>query len=316
MEALIRDLLAQLGTTLDPPLPHTPCPGMTLLGRLSTPPGTRSGPRLEVGTHVWHAYDGWAPLDDLEIERWLVDAPEGTHWLLSERRLRLERRPRRDGVSFDIWGPERFAQWLGEAVLNGDLNAAVPAPVIEAAAEEEVERVPLTPETEGPTALLPQVDPQSTLRAHGLTSAEARPVLLCARIWSITGILRGPGEAAERHWWQLLEDPFTGEIDHLGQAGQMDHIPGIARLEPTRWVDQAELAPRLAGFCEERRHVTVTEGSGELQVQGSVLHWWRLDPSSAELTPRLAFLPAWQVRVPDRGLALLHGLTGQLLPMP
>ena len=44
-------------------------------------------------------------------------------------------------------------------------------------------------------------------------------------------------------------------------------------------------------------------------------HWWKLDPSSAEMTPRLALLPAWQIRIPERGIALIHGLNGQLIPM-
>jgi len=34
------------------------------------------------------------------------------------------------------------------------------------------------------------------------------------------------------------------------------------------------------------------------------------------MTPRLALLPAWQIRIPERGFALVHGLTGQLIPMP
>ena len=87
-------------------------------------------------------------------------------------------------------------------------------------------------------------------------------------------------------------------------------------MEPQLWVDESEIAPKLASLCEERRHYTVTESSGSSQVQGSVLHWWKLDPSSAEMTPRLALLPAWQIRIPERGFALVHGLTGQLIAMP
>ena len=111
MESLIRDLLTQLGAALDSPPPHTPCPGISLLGVLSNPPATRSGPKLSIGTHVWHAHDGWAPLDNLEIERWLVDTPSGAHWLLSERPLRLEHKPSRSDVEYEVWGPDRFAQW-------------------------------------------------------------------------------------------------------------------------------------------------------------------------------------------------------------
>ena len=141
MESLIRDLLTQIGASLDPPPSHTPCPGISLLGILDQPPATRGGPKLSIGTHVWHAHDGWAPLDHLEIERWLVDAPTGSHWILSERPLRLEQRPQRTDVDYDVWGPDRFAQWLGDAILNGDLNASVPQTIPSTVVEtEEVDR--------------------------------------------------------------------------------------------------------------------------------------------------------------------------------
>ena len=317
METLIRDLLMQLGASLEPPPTHVPCPGISLLGILKQAPATRSGPTLSAGTHVWHAHDGWAPLDNLEVERWLVDAPNGAHWLLSERPLRLENQPRRQGVEYDVWGPNRLAQWLGEAVLNGDLNASIPQNAPESAVEtEDVERTQTAMKDDGPTALRPLIELEATLEELTLTHAEPRPILLSARIWSVTGILRGPENAAERQWWQLLEDPFTGEIDHIGSVETLDFIPKLERIEPNQWVGESEIAPKLASLCEERRHYVVTESTGSSQVQGSVLHWWKLDPSSAEMTPRLAFIPAWQIRIPERGTAIVHGLTGQLIAMP
>jgi len=317
MESLIRDLLFQLGASLAPPPLHTPCPGISLLGVLSNPPTTRSGPKLSVGTHVWHAHDGWAPLDNLEIERWLVDSPSGSHWLLSERPLRLEQKPKRSDVQYEVWGPNELAQWLGNAVLNGDLNASVPQNVPSTIVEiEDVERTTPSINKTGPSALRPQFELENVLERLTLSHAEPRPILLSARIWVVTGILRGPGDSADRQLWELLEDPFTGEIDHIGKIETLDFIPKLERIEPSSWISKSEIAPKLASLCDERRHYTVTESSGVSQVQGSVLHWWKLDPSSAEMTPHLALLPAWQLRIPDRGMAIVHGLTGQLIPMP
>ncbi|MDP6906995.1 MAG: hypothetical protein QF440_06210 [Candidatus Thalassarchaeaceae archaeon] len=320
MEGLIRDLLAQLGAIISPAPPHPPCPGINLLGIISTPPGTRSAPDLPSGTHLWHAYDGWAPLDSLEIERWLVDAPEGTHWLLSERVLRMENQPSRRDVNYDVWGPDRFAQWLGEAILNGDLNASIPDSIPQSVPgtvfEEEslgLERRLISTE---PSALRPIVKLESIIQNLGQSNVNPRPVLLNARIWSVTGILRGPNDAAERQWWELLEDPFTNEIDHLGKVEVLDFIPKLHQFQPNSWQDESILAPHLASLCEERRHFTITEKSGTSQVQGSVLHWWKLDPSSAEMIPRLALLPAWQITIPSRGDVLIHGLTGEIVPLP
>ncbi|MBJ84775.1 MAG: hypothetical protein CMB52_04585 [Euryarchaeota archaeon] len=315
MESLIRDLLKQLGATLESAPPHVPCPGITLLGVLSRPPVTQNGPKLSTGTHVWHAHDGWAPLDNLEIERWLVDAPAGVHWMLSERPLRLEQRPTQEGVDYEVWGPERFAQWLGNAILNGDLNATIPTSLIQSSEITEAEHVKPVQVELGPTAFRPQVELQTVLEKLALTHAEHRPVLLSGRVWTITGILRGPENAAERGWWELVEDPYSGEILQLEGIEKLDFIPNLERMEPDSWPDESQVAPHLAKMCEERRHYVVTESSGTHQVQGSVLHWWKLDPSSAEMTPRLALLPAWQIRIPERGIALIHGLNGQLIPM-
>ena len=315
MESLIRDLLRQLGATLDSAPSHVPCPGINLLGVLSRPPAAQTSPTLIAGTHVWHAHDGWAPLDNLEIERWLVDAPVGKHWLLSERPLRLEQRPTRANVDYDIWGPERFAQWLGNAVLNGDLNASTSSNLVHEDEEETLGHSNPVQVEMGPTALRPQTELEPVLEKLGLSHADHRPVLLSARLWTVTGILRGPEDAAERGWWELIEDPFTGEIHPFDGQDKLDFIPNLERMEPDMWPEQSQVAPHLAKMCEERRHYVVTESSGTHQVQGSVLHWWKLDPSSAEMTPRLALLPAWQIRIPERGMALIHGLTSQLIPI-
>ena len=315
MESLIRDLLKQLGASLEPAPPHVPCPGINLLGLLSRPPAAQSIPTLTAHTHVWHAHDGWAPLDNLEIERWLVDAPAGKHWLLSERPLRLDQKPTRANVDYDVWGPERFAQWLGHAILNGDLNANIPSNLITIDENQNLQYSDPVDEESGPTAIRPKIELESVLEKMALSNVEHRPVLLSARIWAITGILRGPEDAAERGRWELIEDPFLGEIHQFEAQEKLDFIPNLERLEPNAWLEQSQVAPHLAKMCEERRDYVVTESSGSNQVQGSVLHWWKLDPSSAEMTPRLVLLPAWQIRIPDHGVAIVHGLNGQLVPM-
>ena len=317
MESLIRDLLSQLGASLDSPPLHPPCPGISLLGILTNPPQTRHGSLLKSGTFVWHAHDGWAPLDNLEIERWLVDAPEGDHWLLSERPLRVEKKPVKSGVEYRLWGPEKFGQWLGDAILNGDLVANIPRKISvnnEGGSENAPVRNAHDSTETGPCALRPQVNLEDVLDKLNLRNVEPRPVLLRSRIWSVTGILRGPDDAAERQWWTFLEDSFSGEIDNLTSVEALDFIPELEHLSPPAWSNEVDIIPRIANLCEERRHYSVTESSAGQKVKGSVLHWWKLDPSSAEMNPRLALLPAWQIRLANY-TAIVHGLTGALIPL-
>ena len=77
----------------------------------------------------------------------------------------------------------------------------------------------------------------------------------------MTGTLRGPENAADRQGWEFLEDPFTGEIELIGDVETLDFIPNLERIEPKVWIDESEIAPKLANLCEERRHYTVTESS-------------------------------------------------------
>ncbi len=316
MESLIRDLLSQLGASLDPPPIHQPCPGISLLGVLTNPPRTRSGSSLKTGTLVWHAHDGWAPLDNLEIERWLVDVSAGDHWLLSERPLRIEKKPMKQGVDYQLWGPEKFGQWLGDAILNGDLVASIPRKITSDNTDDTTNVIRPPPETvdEGPCALRPQINLEDILDKLNLRNVQPRPVLLRSRIWSVTGILRGPDDAAQRQWWTFLEDSFTGEIVRLESVETLDFIPELEHLSPNSWAVESDIIPQIAGLCEERRHSVITESAAGQKVTGSILHWWKLDPSSAEMSPRLALLPAWQIRLPDY-TAVVHGLTGSLIPL-
>ena len=73
----------------------------------------------------------------------------------------------------------------------------------------------------------------------------------------------GPKDAAERGWWELIEDPFLGEIHQLETLEKLDFIPNLERIEPKIWPEQAQIAPHLAKRCEERRHYVVTESSGQ-----------------------------------------------------
>jgi len=62
-------------------------PGINCLGIIESISDSSAGCPVDVGTHVWHAQPGWAPIDRMELERWMVDAPDGSHWLVSERKL-------------------------------------------------------------------------------------------------------------------------------------------------------------------------------------------------------------------------------------
>ena len=121
MEDLILGLLRHRGAILESNPLAIGTPSIRPLGRISEPPiGLNNGP-ARVHTTVWHVPDGWTILDRVELDRWIVDALSGQHWILSERPLSPNLRvPEKFGVDFEIWGPDKLSNWLGEAILSGE----------------------------------------------------------------------------------------------------------------------------------------------------------------------------------------------------
>ena len=103
MEDLIVGLLRHRGAILESNPLAIGTPSIRPLGRISEPPiGLNNGP-ARLHTTVWHVPDGWTILDRVELDRWIVDALPGEHWILSERPLAPNlRRPEKSGVDSEI----------------------------------------------------------------------------------------------------------------------------------------------------------------------------------------------------------------------
>ena len=88
-------------------------------------------PELEEDTgssvHVWHVPKAIIPVGVTEAERWLVDAPSGPHWILSEREFEDQAKEILSSkLKIELWNPDVLSRGIGEAVLRGDLEAKIP----------------------------------------------------------------------------------------------------------------------------------------------------------------------------------------------
>ena len=88
-------------------------------------------PELEEDTgssvHVWHVPKAIIPVSVAEAERWIVDAPSGPHWILSEREFEDQAKEILSSkLKIELWNPDVLSRWIGEAVLRGDLEAKIP----------------------------------------------------------------------------------------------------------------------------------------------------------------------------------------------
>ena len=135
-----------------------------------------------------------------EIERWLVDAPQGNHWFLSERNLTSQSElllSKLDNIQF--WDSPLFSSWIGKAVLNGDLesilntktDAVITQDFSKSFYNQNVETI----------FLRPIVDLESWLDNRGWATMNTIPIVLECKLWRISGSLVGPGGEIESNNW-------------------------------------------------------------------------------------------------------------------
>ena len=75
---------------------------------------------------IWYAPSEILPITRSELDRFEIDAPGGFHLILSERPTHSDCDPINE-TKFRIVSPDQVSQWIGSAVLSGDLVAsAVP----------------------------------------------------------------------------------------------------------------------------------------------------------------------------------------------
>ena len=126
MSISISSVLDELGIMIKPAGIVSMTPGINCIGVIESITDFELNCPVAIGSFVWHAESGWAPIDRMELERWLVDSPAGNHWLISERRLvELDRIPTRDGLDLVLWSADDLAKWLGHAILSGRLKLSI-----------------------------------------------------------------------------------------------------------------------------------------------------------------------------------------------
>ena len=91
------------------------------------------------------------------------------------------------------------------------------------------------------------------------------PVLLMARLWSISGNLQGPNGEIESGEWTILEDPWSKTISPLNGPQSLQHAPVLRSIEPPvgNWITPERINEELAKVIGERRRGKDTgEGTG------------------------------------------------------
>ena len=317
MSFSISTVLDELGIVIKPAGIVCMTPGINCIGIIDSISEFELNCPVPLGSYVWHAEPGWAPIDRMELERWLVDSPAGTHWLISQRRLvELERIPTREGLELVLWGANDIAQWLGHGVLTGRLKLSIHENDLQSMGTITQRAQKSTPPPINVVTLKPKVVLTEMLSQRGYERLQVRPILIEGREWDIDGYLIGPEDTRERNRWTLIEDPFTGQLTRKGDVEELQYSPHLETITPKSWKSIEMIRSELPSVCEERRHWQISQPSSDGEIQGSILHWWRIDESTAELTNSPILIPGWEVEFPDTGWMFVHGLSGEILNSP
>ena len=307
VDGAVRDLLALRAVQLRPANNIPKVHGFRCMGLAERVPELDEGPGSSV--HVWHVHSDILPISMAEIERWSVDAPGGRHWILSERFFPEDILDSVDSsVDVVIWGPERMARWIGEAVLSGDLVAHSP----DMEPETDTEGATSGTEPVGPRRTLrPLVDLDSWLVQRGWEGVNTTPVLMSAKLWVISGSLVGPEDEGENEVWQVLEDPWSSSLTIYDPNEELDYPPRLRVVTPLKmsWRDIRELPPELLRLLDSRKQGEPDSNDGP--VRSVMLEWWRFNSETAELTESPVTIPGWVLEVEGAPTQVLHGRNGR-----
>ncbi|MED5231123.1 MAG: hypothetical protein VYB30_01980 [Candidatus Thermoplasmatota archaeon] len=259
--------------------------------------------------HVWHIPKAILPVSVAEAERWLVDAPSGAHWILSEREFDEQASELLSSkLKIELWSPDILSRWIGEAVLRGDLHAKIPQTEIpEIQIEENIA-------IEDPNKLVilpPIVDLDEWCIQRGIEHVDAKPILLQARIWNITGALVSPEGDREEGNWSVLEDPWANRLESYDSDKTLKNSPNLRTIKAleNKWLNDVDLRVMLIGILEARRQKEedATEGSS---VRSTMLERWSFDSERAILEEIPSAIPGWLLDH-EGGIELLHSRNGR-----
>lgn len=325
MGLALEDLLSAIGAELDranPPL--TPPGALRWVGRLILSPRILDDVGIRDGHHVWTSGPGWVVLDSLDIERWCVDAPSGNHLIVCERdEMNCSSVPEISGVSVTLWSPGDYTSMIGKAVLQGDIpiSSTESPPVVESKPAEQDLPSATLPTTPMPPsgidlAVAPRVDVAQLMEERGRHGLALHPVMLDTTLWVVEGELVGPdGIRANNRWW-IIEDSFTGECRAVEPFDTLHKVPNLEVISPPSHLDEAGMRHRLSALLDERRAEELSDTESEQTAMGGLLRWWRLDTEKSHLTRYRLLLPAWLGRMPLDGMRIVHGWSGEELPLP
>ena len=160
--------------------------------------------------------------------------------------------------------------------------------------------------------LNPVIEIKEWSSQRGMDGFSSTPILLRARLWSVSGELKGPDGERESGEWVILEDPWSKTVSLMNDIHNLRQAPILRTIEPqnSNWLTPDRINQELSKAIEERRR----GGSGEISDSGTVrsmlLQKWSLDSETARIADCNIMIPGWLIHFESE--KILHGRNGRL----
>tara|TARA_B100001769_G_C22088704_1_gene587084 strand:- start:460 stop:1374 length:915 start_codon:yes stop_codon:yes gene_type:complete len=277
------DLLKSLDVEMEKQFPLSSLSGIIKWKMRIVEPGILNLDGIEKGTNVWHAGNGYAPLDLNTINSWRYGLPEGKHLLICMRPMLFDLRDLSQEtdakIEISIWNKEIFAQRVGEAYLSGFLQTKQP---IETENTESIEKDILNERflSEDSIILMTGTKKIEDTDFNQLELKTRRPILLKAKLEIVKGTLIGPNETKKIKRILLITD----RVDLLTEYELLDVQPLFDSVELTgpENIDYGDL-------LSERIQTPSKTG-------GTFLRWWKFNVETMDVTSKEALVLCVRLR--------------------
>tara|TARA_B100001142_G_scaffold328812_1_gene389980 strand:+ start:9749 stop:10690 length:942 start_codon:yes stop_codon:yes gene_type:complete len=262
---------------------------------------------------IWYIREGITELNIFEVERWSVDAPPGSHLIISQRTLNSKLCNYTDDKNeIFFWGPYELSLWLGRAVLDGELDISVPTSQIN---DENFNSIIMANQsTYSPILTLkPNKDISTILSNNSYSQSHNTPVLIHCKLWKIDGELVSPEGLVEKQYWEIIEDPWESNFILLSENDLLNNTPSLQIISPrvNSWKEEPEVINSITPIINEKRQGK-PKTSG-LLTQSMIVQNWIFNPKNSHFSSTKIFIPGWLVNNKDRHL--IHGITGNMHTM-
>ncbi len=272
MEGAIRAILERRGISIECSESEQIVSGFEYLGM--APRVSETGLDGEQ-VHIWLITQNILPLSENELIRWSFEAPQGKHWLLSQRETPTNHVDI-DGCDYVIWDPQTFSETKSAPKL----------------------------------AMRPIIEIRNWLSQRGLDAAQHNPAFLEAKIWEVSGNLLGPNGELESGSWQLFEDPWGRTLSLLEPNETLESPPELRVISPPEenWLSTSRLSEEASKLLETRRKGDESYSESSI-VRSMLLQKWSFESSSARYSETRLLLPAWIIQNPTE--IAIHARNGR-----